>query len=69
MLLAFDSICGDQNGVGIRVIAFDSLSGGRTGVPRRPSTISTELEQGLENVYQPLTGLAILTSNVYSVFV
>ena len=36
-----------------RANAFDSLCGGRTGVPKCPSnsTISAELERGLENVY------------------
>ena len=49
--IAFDSLCGARTGVAKLVIAFDSICGGQMGVPKCPSTISVELEWGLENAY------------------
>ena len=49
--IAFDSPCRAWMGVAKRVIAFNSPCGSQTGVSKHPSTISVELERGLENVY------------------
>ena len=57
-VVAFDSLCGTRTGVAKRVLGFDSLCETPTGVAKRVLAFDSLW-----------TGLVIVTSYVYSVFV